>query len=180
MRLDCIGEYDNSFCLQLQLQRLLFLCAQLKKCLNTLRKTNERNLRAEELANRRIILEEWSDHLVKMKSRLEPVRSVRQKELKFDNVEQLCQAVSKLGFIPLDPSKCEVFFPPLILKKMAGTITITLKDRIENVMTDGCNELNVVLSRMSEVIKLYKCSQLKKWAVEYMKHHSWLADVDTT
>ena len=108
---------------------------------------NERNLRAEELTNRRIILEEWSDHLVKMKSRLEPVRSVRQKELKFDNVEQLCQAVSKLGFIPLDPSKCEVVIPPVIVKKMA-TITITLKDKSENHVPDGCNEINVSIKNV--------------------------------
>ena len=40
-----------------------------------IKKTNKRNLGAEELVNRRIILEEWSDHLVKMKSRLGPVKS---------------------------------------------------------------------------------------------------------
>ena len=29
-----------------------------------------------------------------------------------------------------------------------ATITITLKDRIENVMTDGCNEINVSIKNV--------------------------------
>ena len=115
--------------------------------MDIIKKTNERNLRAEELANRRIILEQWNDHLAKMKSRLEPVRSVRQKELKFDNVDQLCQAVNKLGFTPLDPSKCEVIIPPVTVKKMA-TITITLRDKNENLVTDGCQEINVSIKNV--------------------------------
>ena len=104
-------------------------------------------MRAEELANRRVILEQWNDHLVKKKSRLEPVRSVRQKELEFDNVDQLCQAVNKLGFTPLDPSKCEVVIPPVSVKKMA-TITVTLRDKNENLVTNGSKEINVAIKNV--------------------------------
>ena len=43
--------------------------------------------------------------------------------------------------------KCEVCIPPVIVKKMA-TITITLKNRIQNVMTDGCNEINVSIKNV--------------------------------
>ena len=103
-------------------------------------------MRVEELVNRRPILEEWSDHLMTMRSRVEPVRCI-QRELKFQNVEHLCQAVSKLGFIPVDPSKCEVVIPSVIVKEMA-TVMITLKDRNCNAVADGSEEISVFVKNV--------------------------------
>ena len=107
-----------------------------------MKKTIEGNMRVEELVNRRTILEEWSDHLIKMRSRVQPVRCVVQRELKFENVEHLRQAVSKLGFTPVDPSKCEVVIPSVIVKEMS-TMMITLNDRNGNPVTDGSEEISV-------------------------------------
>ena len=108
-----------------------------------MKNTDEGKLRAEELTKRRMILEQRGDHLkeMKKKSRIEPVMS-EQRELKFKNTEELCQAVNKLGYTPLDPSKCEIVIPPVIVKKKA-TLTITLKDKNNNLSTDADKELNV-------------------------------------
>lgn len=81
---------------------------------------------------------------MKMKSGLAPVRSVRERELKFDDVDHLYQAVSKLGFTPLDPTKCEVIIPSVIVKKMA-TMVITLKDKNNDQVIDGCEEVDVCI-----------------------------------
>ena len=91
--------------------------------------------------NKRIVFEEWCDHLVKMRSRVEPVRCA-QRELKFDDVDDLCQAVSKIGFMPVDPSKCEVVIPSVTVKELA-TIKITLKDKNSTPITDGGDEISV-------------------------------------
>ena len=121
----------------------MLLWTQLKNCLELMKNTDEGKLRAEELTKRRMILEQRGDHLkeMKKKSRIEPVMS-EQRELKFKNTEEFCQAVNKLGYTPLDPSKCEIVIPPVIVKKKA-TLTITLKDKNNNLSTDADKELNV-------------------------------------
>ena len=133
----------------------MLLWTQLKNCLELMKKTVARKMRSEELAKRRMILEQRSDHLKEMKrrSRLEPVMN-KQAELEFDNIEQLCQAVNKLGYIPLEPSKCEVVIPPVIVKKT--TLMIMLKNKNNNPVTDASKELNVFIEniRDGEVIQL--------------------------
>ena len=105
-------------------------------------------IRSEVLTMRRMILEQQSDHLKEMKqrSRLEPVMS-EQAEIQFDNIEQLCQAVSKLGYTPLEPSKCEVVIPPVIVKKKT-TLMIMLKNKNNNPVTDASKELNVFIENI--------------------------------
>ena len=113
-------------------------------------------MRSEELTKRRMILEQRSDHLkeIKEKSRLEPVIN-EQAELKFYNIEQLYQAVNKLGCIPLEPSKCEVVIPPVIVKKKT-TLMIMLKNKNNNPVTNASKELNVFIEniRDGEVIQV--------------------------
>ena len=91
--------------------------------------------------NKRMVFEEWCDHLVKMRSRVEPVRCA-QRELKFDNVDNLCQAVSKIGFMPVDPSKCEIVIPSVTVKELAS-MRITLKDKNVNPITGAGDEISV-------------------------------------
>ena len=124
----------------------MLLWTQLKNCLELMRNTGEGKMRAEELTKRRMILEQRSDHLkeMKKKSRLEPVAS-EQVQPQFENIEQLCEAVSKLGYIPVDPSKCEVVIPPVIVKKMT-TLMITLKNKNNNPVTRKRAAINVVVS----------------------------------
>ena len=83
-------------------------------------------MRAEELKKRRMILD---DHLNEIYT-LQPVMS-QQAKPEFENSEQLCEAVNsnELGYIPVDPSKCEVVIPPVIVKKMT-TLMIMLKNKI--------------------------------------------------
>ena len=134
----------------------MLLWTQLKNCLELMKNTATRKTRSEELTKRRMILEQRSDHLKEMKqrSRLEPVIS-EQAELEFDNIEQLCQAVNKLGYIPLELSKCEVVIPPVIVKKKT-TLMIMLKNKNNNPVTDASKELNVFIEniRDKEVIQV--------------------------
>ena len=122
------------------------LWTQLKNCLELMKNTDEGKMRAEELTKRRMILEQRSDHLKEMKKkfRLQPVMS-EQAEPEFENVKQLCEAVNKLGYIPVDPSKCEVVIPPVIVKKKT-TLMITLKNKNNNPVTRRCAAINVVVS----------------------------------
>ena len=83
---------------------------------------------------------------MKKRSRLEPVMSEQAKP-EFENKEQLLQAVNKLGYIPLDPSKCEVVIPPVIAKKKT-TLMIMLKNKNNNPLTDGSKELNVFIENI--------------------------------
>ena len=126
----------------------MLLWTQLKNCLEVMKKTNEEKMRAEELTKRRMILEQRSDHLKEMKnrSRLEPVMS-ELAEAEFKNVELLYEAVNKLGFIPLEPSKCEVVIPPVIVKKKT-TLMIMLKNKNNNPVTNSSEELNVLIENM--------------------------------
>ena len=141
---------------QLQLERLVLLWTQLKNCLELMKNTGEGKMRGEELTKRRMILEQRSDHLKEMKkrSRLQPVTS-EQAEPQFENMEQLCEAVNKLGYIPVDSSKCEAVIPPVILKKTT-TLMIMLKNKNNNPVTDASKELNVFIKniRSDEAIQL--------------------------
>ena len=128
----------------------LLLWTQLKNCLELMKNTDEGKMRAEELTKRRMILEERSDHLKEMKKRSKlkpwPVMN-EQKEVEFKNIEQLLQAVNKLGYIPVDPSKCEVVIPPVIVKKTT-TLMIMLKNK--NANTDASKELNVFIENIRD------------------------------
>ena len=126
----------------------MLLWTQLKNCLELMKNTGEGKMRAEELTKRRMILEQQSDHLKEMKkrSRLQPVTS-EQAQPEFEDIEQLCEAVSKLGYIPLDPSKCEVVIPPVIVKKKT-TLMIMLKNKNANPVTDASKELNVFIENI--------------------------------
>ena len=122
----------------------MLLWTQLKNCLELMKNTDEGKMRAEELTKRRMILEQRSDHLKEMKnrSRLEPVISEQAKP-EFDNIEQLSQTIQLLGYIPLDPRKCEVIIRPVIVKKKT-TLMITLKNKNNNPVTRSCAEINVI------------------------------------
>ena len=134
----------------------MLLWTQLKNCLELMKCTGEGKMRAEELTKKRMILEQRSDHLKEMKkrSRLEPVMS-EQVEPEFENIEQLCKAVNKLPFVPLDANKCDVIIPPVIVKKMM-TLMITLKNKNNNPLTDTSKELNVFIenTRGGEAIQV--------------------------
>ena len=64
---------------------------------------------------------------MKKRSTLQPVVSGLT-EPEFEDTDQLCQAVNKLGYIPVDSSKCEVVIPPVIVKKKT-TLMIMLKNK---------------------------------------------------
>ena len=115
-----------------------------------MKKTNEEKMRAEEFTKRRMILEQRSDHLkeMKMRSRLEPVMS-EQKEAQFKSTEELHQAINKLGYNPVEPSKCEVVIPPVIVKKKT-TLMIMLKNKNNNPVTNNCEELNVFIENIRD------------------------------
>ena len=126
----------------------MLLWTQLKNCLELMKNTDEGKMRAEELTKRRMILEQQSDHLKEMKkrSRLQPVAS-EQAEPEFENIEQLCETINKLGCIPVDPSKCEVVIPPVIVKKKT-TLMIMLKNKNNNPVTDASKQLNVFIENI--------------------------------
>ena len=116
-----------------------------------MKNTDEGKMRAEELTKRRMILEQRSDHLkeIKKRSRLQPAMMNEQAEPGFDNIEQLCQAVNKLGYIPVDPTKCEVIIPPVIVKKKT-TLIIMLKNKNNNLVTRSCAEINVIAKKIKD------------------------------
>ena len=130
----------------------MLLWTQLKNCLELMKKTNEEKMRAEELTKRRMILEQRSDHLKEMKKRSKlkpwPVMS-EQKEVRFENLHHLHQEVNKLGYSPVDPSKCEVVIPPVIVKKTT-TLMIMLKNKNNNPVTNCSEELNVFIENVRD------------------------------
>ena len=128
----------------------MLLWTQLKNCLEVMKKTSEEKIKIEELTKRRIILEKRSDHLREMKEKLklQPVMSERG-NIDFKHVEQLCQLVGKLWLIPLDPSKCEVTIPPMIVKKKS-TLMIMLKNENNNPVTDGSKDLTVFIENIRD------------------------------
>jgi len=113
-------------------------------------KTIEKKMRAEKLTKRRMILEQRSDHLKEMKkrSRLEPVMN-EQVEQKSKNFEQLCQAISNLELLPVDPSENEVVIPPVIVKKKT-TLMIMLKNKNNNPVSESSEELNVLIKNIGD------------------------------
>ena len=128
----------------------MLLWTQLKNCLEMMKNTGEGKMRAEELTKRRMILEQRSDHLkeVKKRSRLEPVMS-EQVEPEFDNIEQLSQAIKLLGYTPLDPRKCEVIIPRVIVKKKM-TLMIMLKNKNNNPLDNAGKELSVFIENIGD------------------------------
>ena len=128
----------------------MLLWTQLKNCLELMKNTDEGKMRVEELTKRRMILEQRSDHLKEMKkrSRLQPVMS-EQAEPEFQNIEQLCETINKLGCIPVDPSKCEVVIPPVIVKKKT-TLMIMLNNKNNNPVTDASKQLNALAENIRD------------------------------
>ena len=126
----------------------MLLWTQLKNCLELMKNTDEGKMRAEELTKRRMILEQRSDHLKEMKNRSRLVMSEQAKP-EFDNIEQLSQTIRLLGYIPLDPSKCELVIPPVIVKKKT-TLMIMLKNKNNNPVTDASKELNVFIENIRD------------------------------
>ena len=117
-----------------------------------MKKTNEEKMRAEELTKRRMLQEQRCDHLKEMikRSKLKPWQMMgEQKEVWFENIEHLHQAVNKLEYNPVDPSKCEIVIPPVIVKKTT-TLMIMLKDKNKNPVTNCSDELNVFIENIRD------------------------------
>jgi len=108
-----------------------------------------------ELVRRRKILELRQDHLMLMKrrTRLEPVMK-EQREVKYEEVKRLCEEVTKLGRLPLDPSKCEVTFPTaMTVMNKETSLMITLRDDNGDIVDDRSSEVEVSMtSKSGEVI----------------------------
>ena len=109
-----------------------------------------------ELVRRRKILERRQDHLMLMKkrSRLEPVMK-EQREVEYEEVERLCEEVTKLGgFLPLDPSKCEMTFPTaMTIMTKETSLMVTLRDVNGDIVDDKNSEVNVsVTTKTGEAI----------------------------
>ena len=128
----------------------MLLWTQLKNCLKLTKKTSEEKMSAEELTKRRVILEKRRDNLkeMKQKTKLEPVMS-EQGNIKFEYLENLCQAISKLGLIPMDPSKCETLFPMMTAKKTTKFMII-LKNRNNNPVSNGGKELDIFIKSIRD------------------------------
>ena len=120
-------------------------------------KTNQRKAKAEEFTKKRIILKQQTDNLkeIRKRTKLEPVMSEQEKPV-FENIEQLCQAVNGLGFAFLDPSKCQVEIPSVIIVNQKATMTITLKNKNNNPVTNSSEVINVLIenAREHEVIQV--------------------------
>ena len=102
-----------------------------------------------ELVRRRKILEQRQDHLMIMKrrSRLEPAMK-EQREVEYGEVERLCEEVTKLGgFLPPDPSKCEVTFPTaMTVMNKVTSLMITLRDVNGDIVDDKSSEVEVSMT----------------------------------
>ena len=133
----------------------MLLWTQLQNCLDLMKKTRENKVTTTELVRRRKILERRQDHLMLMKrrTRLEPVIK-EQREVKYEEVERLCEEVTKLGGLPLDPSKCEVTFPTAMTVINKETLLmITLRDDNGDIVDDRSSEIEVsVTSKTEEAI----------------------------
>ena len=113
-------------------------------------RTSEGNAKAEELTERRVMVEQRSNYLKEIKhgSRLEPVMNEQVKP-KFDMISQMCQTVKKLKFIPLDPCKCEVVIPPVVVKRET-TLLITLRNENNNPTSDSEEDVRVLIGNISD------------------------------
>ena len=117
-------------------------------------------MKSEELT--RMILKQRIDYLkdMKEKSDLEPVVGV-QDEPEFESIEQLCQAISMLGFTPLDLNKCEVVIPPAMVNEKT-TLMIVLRNKCNKPVTGASKELNVFIEsvRDKETIQVRKIKEV--------------------
>ena len=145
-----------------------------------MKNTDERKMRAEELTKRRMILEQRRDHLKEMikRSRLEPVNQIsKQAKSEFENIQQLSQTIRLLGYIPLDPSKCEVVTPPVIVKKTT-TLMIKLKNKNNNPVTDASKELKVFIEniRDGEVMQVRAIKEVdgRKYEASFTASMMWI------
>ena len=121
-----------------------------------MKKTRENKVTTTELVRRRKILERQQDHLMIMKrrSRLEPVMK-EQREVKYGEVEHLCEEVTKFGGFPaVDPSKCEVTFPTaMTVMNKESSLMITLRDVNGDTVEDNSSEVEVsVTTKIKETI----------------------------
>jgi len=120
-------------------------------------KTRENKVTTTELVRRRKILERRQDHLMLMKrrTRLEPVMK-EQREVEYEEVECLCEEVTKLGGFPLDPNKCEVTFPTaMTVMNKETSLMITLRDFNDDIVDDRSSEVEVsVTTKTSEAISV--------------------------
>ncbi|XP_065917745.1 E3 ubiquitin-protein ligase TRIM71-like [Dysidea avara] len=92
--------------------------------------------------------------LMKKRSRLEPVMK-EQREVEYEEVERLCEEVTKLGgFLPLDPSKCEMTFPTaMTIMTKETSLMVTLRDVNGDIVDDKNSEVNVsVTTKTGEAI----------------------------
>ena len=114
-------------------------------------KTKERKVKVEEFTKKRIILKQQTDNLkeIRKRTKLESVMSEQEKPV-FENIEQLCQAVNGLGFAFLDPSKCQVEIPSVIIVNQKATMTITLRNKNNNPVTNSSEVINVLIENARE------------------------------
>jgi len=88
--------------------------------------------------------------LMKRRTRLEPVMK-EQREVEYEEVEHLCEEVTKLGgFQSINPSKCEVTFPTAmtVINKETSLI-ITFRDFNGDILDNRCSEVEVVVTTIT-------------------------------
>ena len=85
--------------------------------------------------------------IMKRRSRLEPVMK-EQREVEYEEMERLCEEVTKLGgFLPLDPSKCEVTFPTaMTVMNKVTSLMVTLRDVNGGIVDDKSSEVEVSMT----------------------------------
>ena len=70
-----------------------------------------------------------------------------QREVKYGEVERLCEEVTKLRGFPLDPSKCEVTFPTaMTVMNKESSLMITLRDVNGDTVEDSSSEVEVSMT----------------------------------
>jgi len=119
-----------------------------------MKKTRENKVTITELVRRRKILEQRQDHLmlIKRRTRVEPVMK-EQRQVEYEEVEHLCEEVTKLGRLPpLDPSKCKVTFPTAMT---VMSLMLTLRDVNGDIVDDRSSEVEVsVTTKTGEAISV--------------------------
>ena len=72
----------------------------------------------------------------------------------YEEVERLCEEVTKLGEFPLDPSKCEVTFPTaMTIMNKETSLMVTLRDVNGDIVDDKSSEVEVsVTTKTGEAI----------------------------
>ena len=117
-----------------------------------MKKTRDDKVTTTELVRRRKILEQRQNYLMLMKkrSRLEPVVK-EQREVEYEEVEHLCEEVTKLGRYPaLDPSKCEVTFPiAMTIMNKETLLMVTLRDINGDNVDDSSDKVEVSITTVT-------------------------------